>query len=206
MDIQFDGTSTKKDFLAFYRLVNSPLAGNDLLRLDAWLIWLMLGIFLLATAAAELWVAGVVTGAATFGVLGLFALWSAARLHPAAMWNSSTLMRMRVQGRISEDGIQYLQQATGHVRKWDSFHGYGVYGDVIGLVLDARNNLTPFYRSFFKTDADWLAFKDLVARQLPETHRVTAPRLALALRILIFALPLAIGVYLIATNSLFTGR
>jgi|GEM_PF-1814698 len=81
-------------------------------------------------------------------------------------WASHKLLRVPVQGALSEDGLNgESTHGSGRV-PWSEIHQWQASPNVL-LIYASRNLFNVLPREFFSSDGDWMAARELVARKLP---------------------------------------
>lgn len=81
-------------------------------------------------------------------------------------WASHKLLRARVQGVLTEDGLS-LEGTHGSGRvPWSELHQWQASPRVL-LIYPARNLFNILPREFFGSDEDWIAARELAAANLP---------------------------------------
>ncbi len=183
MELSFDGSLTKKDFISAVKLANRSIAKKSLLRVDPWIPSLILG--------ALLFVGG--PYAFLFGpdhnlyimagpmILGMLVITTTVSGMPGNVWNSKPEVRSRMQGKVTEKGLVFIHPNGQLTMDWEGYKGYGEYRDVVDL-FNEGGTATIFARTFFKTDQEWMDFKEMVGNRLPITHDVSYRKIKLGVR------------------------
>ncbi len=180
MELPFDGSLTKKDFISALKLAGRSMAKKSLLRMDPWIPFLGLGILLFVGGVyAVLFRPERNFNLFTLSVLGVLLIGFAIRSMPSQIWNSKPATHIRITGYVTEEGLVFFHPNGQLTIKWEGYKGYGKYREVVNL-FNEQGAATPFAKAYFKTEQDWMTFKEMVKRRLPLTHDVNYRKIKLA--------------------------
>lgn len=80
-------------------------------------------------------------------------------------WKKSQALFAAISGKITADRVQYNTAKSESQIGWDLFQKYKIAPDMV-LLYQTSSAFNVFPRHFFKTEADWAAFTQLVQQQL----------------------------------------
>ena len=175
MEVPFEGAPTKKDFFTTVRLAQTQMTSSIGLPWSPWLATVVWGLMFVASGLLML-LLGLVSPNRFFEfflyeVAGLVIVIVGFLRHPNTTWNSKPAVRARVQGQVTDIGVEYTDPTLTeiHTIKWHGFEGYGEHQNIVALFRHS-GNLVPFYETYFKTEVDWKRFKELVGMHLRRSH------------------------------------
>jgi len=81
-------------------------------------------------------------------------------------WKSHKLLRGRMQGALTEDGLVVESDHSSARLPWSQLHQWQASPNLL-LIYQARNALNILPRELFGSDKDWAAARELAAAKLP---------------------------------------
>jgi hypothetical protein len=143
------------------------LSTPGLVRWMGWLIAAAL-VMVLATGGLQPILQKPVESAIKLGVMVAFAIFMivAPRRAITKTWQNTPLLHERVTGYLSEAGVRFQSNSNDTTLTWDKLVKQRLGKDLILLYTSARSALI-LPRSYFRTEEDWAAARELVTRNLP---------------------------------------
>lgn len=80
-------------------------------------------------------------------------------------WEQNQAIYAAISGTISKDSVQYNTAHSQSQSSWELFQKYKIAPDMV-LLYQATAAFNVFPRHFFRTDADWTAFTQLVQQHI----------------------------------------
>lgn len=210
MDIRFEGTLTKDEYVRLVKLRGRGLVvkGRDTTKtLTAFWPWVVAAGIISAGIGIWLLVAGAEQTAVMGGTLvlmwGLFqcAIGLVTRGSPRKMWEHDEGAQVHREGSISEQSVEERSSLGQSRLMWTNYMGYAEFEDLIVLVTLA-GLWEPFPRRFFGSDVDWDALRTLLAERFSGDQQAgsTANPGSWLFRVLI-ALVVLITLFAVAEHS-----
>lgn len=174
MNIQFEGSLLKEEFKEAAKLMNRRVLNKGGGHLDLWIALVALGgVLSLAGLRILFFDKNIGMGALVLSLGAvLFVLGMKLRTAVDRAWEESQKTDTCREGNVTDEYIE-IQSAVGNSQiLWTGLNGYGEYHEII--LLFQGNLAFPFSSRFFKNNEEWQEFRNLVARKLPVTHKVSA--------------------------------
>jgi hypothetical protein len=171
MQIKFNGQYIKELFFNAVRLANEPGRTSRMMYIFVGLVFGVMA----ATTAQELiktgdW-AGNIINIALILLMGvvLYQAYVPPYLGARRMWTSELAQR-QFKGFVTKNGITYNFPKGDKVYQWSDFNRLRKTSSLVTLIT-LGGMLLIFPRYFFKTDADWERFTNLVGSKVISTKR-----------------------------------
>lgn len=95
-------------------------------------------------------------------ILSFWVMW---HLQITSAWKRGQAMFAAISGKVSPDSVQYNTALSQSQSGWQLFQKYKIAPDMV-LLYQTSGAFNVFPRHFFKTEADWTAFAQLVQQQI----------------------------------------
>ena len=171
MQIKFNGKYDKKLFFNAVRLANEPGRTSRLMYI---MVGMVFGVVTVTTIndiiATGDW-AGNMIEIALILLMGLvlYQAYVPSYLGARRMWNTELEQRI-MSGYITNKGISYKFEQGNKFYAWSDFNRLRKMPSLVTLItLDGMLLIFPHH--FFKTDADWERFTNLVSTRVISTKR-----------------------------------
>ena len=171
MQIKFNAQYTKELFFNAVRLANQPGRTSRLMYIFVALVFGVITITTINEIIATGDFAGKVIEIALILLMGLilYQAYVPPYLGARKMWNTTSVQRP-LRGRITKQGITYHFEKGDKSYTWTDFNRKQQAKGLVTLVT-LTGMLLIFPRYFFKTDADWERFSNLIKTQVILTKR-----------------------------------
>jgi hypothetical protein len=185
MEIQFEGSLTKEDYLDMVKLSSRPL-NSSWLRIDLWLLLVSFGVVLVFGSIWLLLLKHTETGILLAVGVVLLVIGMKIKTAPRNLWKQNEALRAPQRGTVSDDAIQFMSSFGESRFEWAAISGFGEYKETI-LLFQSNTMVIPFPKRFFNSKEDWDRFRQLVMEKLPVSHQVVKLSLKEALIYLLIA-------------------
>ncbi|MBT3315696.1 MAG: YcxB family protein [Anaerolineae bacterium] len=171
MQIKFNGKYDKKLFFNAVRLANEPGRTSRMMYI---LVGMVFGVVTVTTINEIIQtgdLAGSIIEIALILLMGLvlYQAYVPSYLGARKMWTAELEQRI-MSGKISKDGITYNFPQGDKSYLWSDFNRLRKTPHLVTLIT-LGGMLLIFPRYFFKTDADWERFTNLVSTRVISTKR-----------------------------------
>jgi len=168
MELPFKGQHDRATFFRAVRLANRPAGRSNRLQ---WLVVAALGVVIFFSGQSYL-ETGVLGSADLIrlgfavAILVIFLGWPYALsyIQAARLWKDPALQQT-ITGRVQERGITYTNVFPYRTVPWTGFARLRITSDLVAL-LTPGGVLSVFPRGFFRSEADWQAFRRLAQQKV----------------------------------------
>ncbi len=162
MQIKFNGKYNKKLFYNAVRLANEPGRNARLLHIFVAMVFAVILVDTITKIIKTGDFAGQVIEIALLLLMGLvlYQAYIPPYLGAQKMWTSELAQRI-MSGHISKQGITYNFPKGDKVYTWSDFNRLRKTSNLVTLI-NLGGMLLIFPRHFFKSDADWARFINLI--------------------------------------------
>ena len=182
MEISFEGTLTKDEFLNTSKLGRRPRVKNKgTILFDVWLVLLLVGAILVAVSIWQMtasWGQGSASRGAVvwlalliFGVVILI-FGMKTQSAPKKLWEQNEAFRAHRHGKITDQGIEVYTPFGQSKLQWKDLTGYGEYKEIL-VLFQGTALAIPFPKRLFANEEEWELFRSAVTERLDITHQVT---------------------------------
>lgn len=203
IEIPFEGTLTKNEFLSVSKLVRRPVTKNRIV-FDVWVALVIVGVVLMAFGIWDTATVGRRASAQpnsvswlVLFVVGAMALMIGIKVQrmPEKQWNQNEMYRVRRHGKITDRGIE-IHTPLGQTKfLWANITGYGEHRGIL-VLFQGTAIAVPFPQRFFASEEDWSLFRSVVTGKLKITHQVTEASISIS-QIPIYVLILVVVIALL---------
>ncbi len=188
MNIHFQGTLTRAEYVDIFTLINSRTKENPypeprVNRLPLILLLVMAAFMAVTLFSYGMWRQDLgsfvmIVAPALLVFLIILNLRGAGRLSPAVqaerIWRNEANLTRVLQGDITDEGI-LMKWPTGEtLTRWNSLFGYGEYKDIL-VLAPYNDDFLVFPQRFFEREADWDEFRNRVVKRMGVMYRVLEP-------------------------------
>ncbi len=172
MEIPFKGQHDRTTFFRAVRLANRPAGRSNRLQ---WLVVAALGVAIFFSGQSYFETGSLAPGdlirlGFAVAILVIFLGWPYALsyIQASRLWKDPALQQT-ITGRAQERGITYTNVSPYRTVPWTNFARLRTASDLVTLLTPA-GVLSVFPRQFFKSEADWQAFRQLVQQKIIQTR------------------------------------
>lgn len=100
-------------------------------------------------------------------LIGALVFWVVLRYSVQNTWKKSQAAFSAISGTITEDAVAYNTAQSESKSSWGLFQKYKIAPDMV-LLYQTTNAFNVFPRHFFRSEADWKAFVELVRQKIAQ--------------------------------------